>query len=434
MAERTPVFDPRAVIDGRAPGRRPVAFIAGIVITAACALVALGLDAVQSFQAGHGAVPFMVALPLALLPVPLLVGVVLWVDRLEPEPRANLVFAFGWGAGIAALLALLINTAGLIYVTQPDLGTTRGQFVSAVFGAPLVEETLKGAVLVGLLWRRRQEFDGPTDGVIYAAMVGLGFAMIENVGYYINALVTPVQGGVALLGFTFVVRGILAPLLHPLFTCMTGLGVAYAAARPRGWGRAWPVLIGWLAAMVLHGLWNGLSTWGARGVFLGYGIMVCVAAGVLAVLVTDRRRLVRLIRRYLPPYEATGLVSPDDIMMLAALRARARARTWARATAGHAAGQAMTDYQLAATELALLHSKAAAGVVTATEFLDRQHDLVGLMHVARSAFMNHSAFMTSSTSLAGAAAPPAPWAAPGGSGFTHGTSRPASLPPYAGHP
>ena len=63
--------------------------------------------------------------------------------------------------------------------------------MSATFGAPFVEETLKGAVLVGLLWRRRQEFDGPTDGIIYAAMVGLGFAMIENVGYYINALVTP---------------------------------------------------------------------------------------------------------------------------------------------------------------------------------------------------------------------------------------------------
>jgi protease PrsW len=415
------VFDPRAVIDGRAPGRTPVAFIVGIVITAACAIVALGLDAVQSFQAGDGAVPFMVALPLALLPVPLLVGVVLWMDRLEPEPRGNLIFAFGWGAGIAALLALLINTAGLVYVTQPALGTTRGEFVSAAFGAPFVEETLKGGVLVGLLWRRRKEFDGPTDGVIYAAMVGLGFAMIENVGYYITALVTPVQGGVELLGFTFVLRGILAPMLHPLFTSMTGLGVAYAAARPRGWGRAWPVIVGWLAAMVLHGLWNALSAWGAAGLSIGYGIMACVAVGVIAVLVMDRRRLVRLIRRYLPAYGATGLVSADDITMLASLRARHRARNWATATAGLAAGKAMADYQLAATELALLHSKAEAGVVTATDFLDRQHDLVGLMHVAREAFLSRHE-----------EPPAAPWASLGGSGFAHGSARPASLPPYAG--
>ena len=322
MSDQRAVFDPRAVIDGRAPGRTRVGFIAAVAATAACGIVALGIEMAQSFAAGDGAVPFFVALPLALLPVPLLVALVLWVDRLEPEPRANLVFAFGWGAGIAALLALLINTAGLLYVTQPDLGTTRGEFVSATFGAPFVEETLKGSFLVGLLWRRRQELDGPTDGVIYATMVGLGFAMIENVGYYANALVTPTHGGVALLGFTFVLRGVLSPLLHPLFTSMTGLGVAYAASRREA--GPWPVIAGWLAAMLLHGLWNGLSAWGPPGLAVGYAIMSCVLLAVVGVLVHDRRGLVRLIRRYVPPYATTGLVARDDVTMLASLRARRR--------------------------------------------------------------------------------------------------------------
>jgi RsiW-degrading membrane proteinase PrsW (M82 family) len=413
-----PVFDPRAVLDGRRDGRTPAAFIIGIAITAACGIVALGIEMAQSLAAGDGAVPFFVALPLALLPVPLLIAVVLWVDRLEPEPRGNLAFAFGWGAGVAALLALLINTAGLTYITQPDLGTTRGEFVSATFGAPFVEETLNGAVLVGLLWRRRQEFDGPTDGVIYAAMVGLGFAMIENVGYYINAMVTPVQGGVELLGFTFVLRGILSPLLHPLFTSMTGLGVAGAAARRPS--SPWPVVCGWLAAMFLHGLWNGLSADGPTGLAIGYAIMFCVAVGVLVVLVRDRRRLVRLIGRYLPPYEATGLVTAADIGMLGSLRRRRGARAWARSAAGLPAAEAMSDYQLAATELALLHSKTDHGIVTGPEFLDRQHDLVALMHAAREAFLSRRQ-----------APPPAPWASPGGSGFAHGTPRRASLPPPA---
>ena len=83
--------------------------------------------------------------------------------------------------------------------------------MAATFGAPLVEETLKGAVLIGLLWRRRAELDGPANGVIYAAMVGLGFAMIENVGYYVNALVSPERGGIDLLGYTFVLRGVVSP-------------------------------------------------------------------------------------------------------------------------------------------------------------------------------------------------------------------------------
>ena len=136
-------------------------FIVGIAATAACAIMALGIDAVQSFAAGDGAAPFAIALPLALLPVPLLVVVVLWMDRLEPEPRANLAFAFGWG-GIAALTALIINTADLEYVTMPRLGVaSAGEYVAATFGAPVMKETLRGVVLIGLLWRRRDESTAP---------------------------------------------------------------------------------------------------------------------------------------------------------------------------------------------------------------------------------------------------------------------------------
>jgi len=407
MTESTPVFDPRAVIEGRTPGRTSVAFIAGIIVTAACAIIALSVDAGQGVAAGDGVVPFLIALPLALLPVPLLVALVLFLDRLEPEPRAALVFAFAWGAGIAALFALIINTAGLVYVTQPALGSSTGEYVSATFGAPVVEETLKGLVLVGLLWRRRAELDGPTDGVIYAAMVGLGFAMVENVGYYINALIAPNQGGIALLGSTFVLRGVLSPLLHPIFTSMTGLGVAYAASRRHGgW---WAVVVGWLAAMLLHGIWNGLSLYGAAGLVAGYVIMAFVLAGIVAVLVADRRRVVGLIRHYLPAYAGTGLVTASDVGMLASLRERRRARTWARAAGGLAAAAAMSDYQLAATELALLHAKAERGVVTPGAFRRRQHDLLALMHVARLSFARRHA-----------EPPRAPWAAAHGSGFAPG--------------
>ena len=102
-------------------------------------------------RAGAGPAPFAIALPLALLPVPLLVVLVLWMDRLEPEPRGNLVFAFGWGAGIAALTALIVNTADLEYVTMPALGASTGEYVAATFGAPVVEETLKGLVVIGLI-------------------------------------------------------------------------------------------------------------------------------------------------------------------------------------------------------------------------------------------------------------------------------------------
>jgi hypothetical protein len=240
-------------------------------------------------------------------------------------------------------------------------------------------------------------------------MVGLGFAMIENVGYYINAFVSPQRGGIELLGYTFVLRGVVSPLLHPIFTSMTGLGVAYAASRKSG-GK-WAVALGLLAAMTLHGIWNGLSLYGTAGLVAGYLIMSGVLVALIVVLVADRRRVIGLIRRYLPAYQRTGLVTTDDVAMLASLRARGVARRWARASGGHPAATAMSDYQLAATELALACAKADRGVVDFNDFAAREHSLLTLMAVARSAFNRHVP--------GGSEVTPAPWAA-SASALTHG--------------
>ena len=373
----------RSVISGGPPGRPRAGLIAAVAAGLGCALIVLGIDMVQSVDsARHSVVPFLVALPLALLPVPLLIALVLLVDQLEPEPPRNLVFCFAWGAGIAALLAGVLNTAGLVYVTQPALGSSNGQFISATIGAPVVEESLKGLVLAWLLWRRRQELDGPTDGIIYAAMVGLGFAMIENVGYYVSALVRPEVGGVPLLGVTFVFRGVLAPLAHPMFTAMTGIGAAYAATHRRG---GWALAAGLAGAMFLHGLWNGLTGLGLPGIILAYGLLACVLVVLITVIVADRRRILGLVRRYLPAYRDPGLVTEADLRMLCTLRERREARRWARRTGGRPLARAMAAYQLAATELALAHQSLHRGGATPGEFEERRRELTGVMASAHTA-------------------------------------------------
>jgi RsiW-degrading membrane proteinase PrsW (M82 family) len=404
MATSRPNLDPRAVIEGRPPGRPRPGLIIGIAAGLGCALIVLGIDLLESVEgAGHSPAPFLIALPLALLPVPLLIALVLLLDRLEPEPRGNLVLCFAWGAGVAALLAAIINTAGLLFITQPELGQSRGELISATFGAPLVEESLKGAVLFWLLWRRRQEFDGPTDGIMYAAMVGLGFAMMENVGYYIGALVRPEVGGAQLLGFTFVFRGLLSPFAHPAFTAMTGIGVAYAATHRRG---GWAAVTGLLGAMALHGLWNGLATYGLPGIAAAYLLVACVLIALVAVVVADRRRVVRLIWRFLPAYETAGVITEADLRMLSTLRGRRQARRWARRTSGRTAAYAMTDYQLAATELALVHQRAERALIDVAGFDERSHGLLTLMAMARDSFFARQA---------GPGSPP--WARHGHSGF-----------------
>jgi hypothetical protein len=186
---------------------------------------------------------------------------------------------------------------------------------------------------------------------------------------------------------------------------MTGLGVADAASRPRGAASAkWAVFLGWLAAVVLHATWNGLSLFGTPGLIGGYLIMSAVLAGLIVVLYRDRRRLVGLILRYLPGYAYTGLVTGDDVAMLASLGARAQARTWARAAGGLPATAAMGDYQLAATELALARAKSARGVLPPDHFAERERNLLDLMGIARYAFSRRISAGTDA---------PAPWATVG---------------------
>ncbi|WP_433338251.1 PrsW family intramembrane metalloprotease [Spirillospora sp. CA-294931] len=391
--------DPKAVLEGRIPGRPPVGLIVGLTVSSLCAVAALLFDVV------FGGAGFWVGVILAILPIPLLIALILTLDRLEPEPARTLVFSFMWGAGVAVLGALILNTLGLLYVTVPIFGEAKGHFVSATFGAPLVEETLKGAVLFGLLWFRRNEIDGYADGLIYAGMVALGFAMMENVTYYMRAYD---EGGVQQLQAVFILRGLVAPLSHPIFTAMTGLGVAYAATHRRGY-MVMP-LVGLAASMVLHGLWNGATTLGLGGLAVVYVLDFCILVGLVVIVAVERRTTVRRIETYLPMYAPTGLVTPQDIQMLRTLPARRVARRWAKAVGGPPAGRAMTDYQLAATELALLHKRADRGVADPRWFETRRDALLNLMGLARQAFLR------APQRPAGPTAHP-PWAPQGPSGF-----------------
>ena len=63
-------------------------------------------------------------------------------------------------------------------------GAAVGQLYGGSLSAPFVEEIVKAAVLYAIYRWRRHEFDGVLDGIVYAGMVGLGFAFTETVLYY----------------------------------------------------------------------------------------------------------------------------------------------------------------------------------------------------------------------------------------------------------
>ncbi|GAA4840350.1 PrsW family intramembrane metalloprotease [Saccharopolyspora rosea] len=386
-----PALSPQSIIDGHKGDRTPIPLIVGLVVSGVCMLLALAFYLLQGGPV-NVAIGALLALPTAIV----LVGLLLLVDRLEPEPRVNLLLAFGWGAGVAILGALIINTVGEAIMTAAfGGGLAEGLTVSVL--APVVEESVKGSLLLYLLWVRENEIDGPTDGIVYAGMCGVGFALVENILYYMRGLADPTSSIVG----TVIIRGMVAPLGHPLYTAITGLGVAYAATH-RG-RRALAIVGGWCGAAFLHSLWNGgLTLFGVPGMVGAYTIQAGVLITLVVVLIVDRKQLVGQIQRYLPAYIPSGLVQRYDIEMLGSMAGRKQARRWARAQAGPTGARAMGDYQLAATELALLHARTEQATISPQEFHGRRQAILALMRTARDAFFRR---------VPRAAPPPPPWAA-----------------------
>jgi len=120
------------VLDSARFGRTPVQFL---LVLAACCLVAIVALAIVVAQ--RGPAPTLVGLFLALLPIPLLVALILYLDRLEPEPRALLAAMFGAGAGIAVLTALLGRALRTGVLTTPELGPHAGRVVTVTVGAAI---------------------------------------------------------------------------------------------------------------------------------------------------------------------------------------------------------------------------------------------------------------------------------------------------------
>jgi RsiW-degrading membrane proteinase PrsW (M82 family) len=317
--------------------------VAGLILMAASvlgplALVIIGWDMGPAFYAG---------LFLAVMPVPFYLAFALWVDRFEPEPPWLLVLAFVWGAAIAVFFSLLFNGLHEGIMTEV-VGAASASLLTTVVAAPFVEELTKGAALLLLFFWKRDHFDNVTDGIVYASMVGLGFAMTENVQYYGESFATPYPGPAAV----FVLRGMLGPFSHPLFTSMTGIGFGAARESSRSWVK-WVAPLGGLAtAMLLHAAWN-LSASAGVAFFATYAlVMVPAFIAVMVIAIASLRREAGVIRTHLASVVAEGLLSHEDILVLASVRGRVGASTRALFTHGFGRWRARRRFHTLATELA----------------------------------------------------------------------------------
>ena len=257
----------------------------------------------------------------ACIPAAIYSFLVLKLDRYEQEPRQVVLASFGWGAVAAILLAVILEliTGSVLVAAIGDKDAA--DLLTIAVGAPLVEETTKGVALLGLLWFFRNEFDNVLDGIVYGALIGLGFAMTENILY----LGTEYRdGGARALGELFVARVVLDGFGHAVYTATTGAAVGWSRSRYHQGGMRYVVpIIGWSLAVFQHALWNGtlVLTGDLYGrdvsvikvVLIQAPIFVLPAMVVLYVIarISVNRELV-VIKEQLAPEVAGGVLTPEE--------------------------------------------------------------------------------------------------------------------------
>ncbi len=315
---------------------------------------------------------------LALGPTLLYALLLWWLDRYEKEPLPLLLVAFVWGAAPAIVLALLLEFGLGIPMRQLIMTNETRTITEIGLVAPIVEEAVKAVILVVLFVFSWREFDDVLDGIIYGAMVGLGFAFVENVLYltgsaYDNVAVggQPNVSGIIQL---WLLRAGLFGLNHSMFTAFTGAALGLARSLKLRWQRGFVASLGLGAAMIFHALHNGLTTAAGlvsgntryAGLALGacLGVFISDWGGLLLILVVAVASSVheaQIIRHTLLEEVALGRFTPDEYETLSSGRMRWSARRTALFSSGLRRWRQLGKFFDLATELAFSKRRMGAG-------------------------------------------------------------------------
>ena len=314
------------------------------------------------------AVPNPVALTIAavaaVIPVPIYLFAILQLDRFETEPWQVLTAAFLWGALVATFVSAILNSLiGAIIASA--LGEALGELLTASLVAPIVEETAKGFAVLLLLWIVRREFDNVLDGIVYGSLIGLGFAMTENILYFGRQYQ---EEGIVGLGVLFYLRSLLGGFGHALYTGTTGAAVGFAREATNRFLKVIVVPLGYLLAIFQHAAWNfiagalipallpeGLNPFVLLFVVMPLMSMLLTGPGLLALLgvaLFAWRRESRVIRTFLADEVTAGVLTPDEYAILPSLRERFWNEVRALRQRGIGAFFTTRRFHLAATELA----------------------------------------------------------------------------------
>jgi protease PrsW len=305
-----------------------------------------------------------VAAVAAVLPVPTYAYLVLQLDRYEHEPWQVLLAAFLWGALVATFIAAILNDV-IGAIIAAIVGQQLGGLLTTSAVAPIVEETAKGFALLLLYFILRHELDNVLDGIVYGSLIGLGFAMTENILYFGRILT---QEGLIGLGLLFYLRVMLGGFGHALYTGTIGAGLGFARETRHRWLIPIVVPLAYIMGVFQHAAWNFLGATlvpallpdDTNPLFLLFVVMpvttvVLTAPGMLTLLAIAFfawRRERAVIRDLLIEEVEGGVLTREEYERLPSWRRRVRAELGALRRRGVNGYFAQRYLHQAATELA----------------------------------------------------------------------------------
>ncbi|MDH2443538.1 PrsW family glutamic-type intramembrane protease [Amnibacterium sp. CER49] len=154
-----------------------------------------------------------------------------------------------------------------------------------------IEEFVKGVLL--FLVGRSLVPKTARQGALLGAVVGAGFAAFESAGYAFSAALTGQGIDLQSLLQTEVIRAVLTPLGHVLWTAVLGAAIFAASRDGRRYRFTIGVVVAYVVVSVLHGLWDSMGAIGA----------------VVAVLVTGNRIVPALVYGFVRPGTAAEVSS-----------------------------------------------------------------------------------------------------------------------------
>ena len=254
--------------------------------------------------------------------VPMLgcLGLIWWLDRYNREPIPLVAAVFGWGAIFAVVGAFSINTIGSAILASLA-GTENATLLVTMFLAPIVEEPMKAVVLLAVAQTRW--FDNTTDGFVYGAAAGLGFAMTENFLYFQSLA----DHGFAEWLYVVLIRTACSGLMHAMATSIVGASLGWAKCRT-GDVRAIALMMGLATAIAIHGIWNTLIVLeiyiGGQAILWDVALFLVELSIVVGIFLLGIEGEHRMLVRELMAEAEGGVLPPQHVHIIASVKRRNR--------------------------------------------------------------------------------------------------------------